>query len=257
MEYLSAFILGIVQGLTEFLPVSSSGHLAILQYFFGVEENALTFDIFLHLATLVAVIICFRKDIWALIRHPLQRFTLLIIVACIPAGLAGVFFNDFVAGLFHSVWVPTLALLITAAILFISDRLRGHKAVQEITIPMALLIGVFQMVALVPGISRSGSTIFAALLVGLARSEAAKFSFILSIPVILGAFLLDTVDVVQETGGFPFDLTFAIGGLAAIIAGIFAIKLVINLLNRGRFVYFSIYCVCLSILVMLLLLLGL
>lgn len=256
MEYLAALVLGVVQGLTEFLPVSSSGHLVIFQHFMGVGENALTFDIFLHMATLVAVIICFRKDIWALIRHPFQKFTLLIIIACIPAGLVGVFLDDYISGLFQSVWVPAVALLITALILFISDRLRGQKVVEQLTIPMALLIGVFQMIALVPGISRSGATIFAALLVGLSRTEAAKFSFILSIPVILGAFLLDTVKVVGETGSFPFDMTFLVGGIAAVIAGVLAIKLVVNLLNRGRLVYFSIYCVCISVIVMILLALG-
>lgn len=255
-EWFQSIFLGIIQGLTEFLPVSSSGHLTIFQHFLGMNEAGITFDILLHAATLVSVIICYRKDIWGLLKHPFQKYVLMIIIACIPAGIAGVFFGDFVSNLFDSVWVPAFALLITATILFIADRQKGSKTGRDITVGIALFIGLFQMIALVPGISRSGSTIFAALLCGLMRTEAAKFSFIMSIPVILGAFLLEVKDVVVETGGFYIAPAHIAGAIAALISGILAIKLVVNLLNNGKFRYFGIYCTCFALVTIILLALG-
>ena len=255
-EWFQSIFLGIIQGLTEFLPVSSSGHLTIFQHFLGMQEAGITFDILLHAATLVSVIICYRKDIWELLKHPFQKYVLMIIVACIPAGIAGVFFDDFVSSLFDSVWVPAFALLITATILFIADRQRGTKTGAEITARMALFIGLFQMIALVPGISRSGSTIFAALLCGVKRTEAAKFSFIMSIPVILGAFLLEVKDVVATTGGFYIAPAYIGGAIAAMISGILALKLVVKLLNNGKFRYFAIYCTAFAVVTIILLSLG-
>lgn len=255
-EWFQSIFLGIIQGLTEFLPVSSSGHLTIFQHFLGMQEAGITFDILLHAATLVSVIICYRKDIWELLKRPFQKYVLMIIVACIPAGIAGVFFDDFVSSLFDSVWVPAFALLITATILFIADRQRGIKTGAEITARMAIFIGLFQMIALVPGISRSGSTIFAALLCGVKRTEAAKFSFIMSIPVILGAFLLEVKDVIATTGGFYIAPAYIGGAIAAMISGILAIKLVVTLLNNGKFRYFAIYCTAFAVVTIILLSLG-
>lgn len=255
-EWIQSIFLGIVQGLTEFLPVSSSGHLTIFQHFLGMNEAGMTFDILLHAATLVSVIICYRRDIWEILKHPFQKYVLMIIIACIPAGIAGVFFGDFVSSLFDSVWVPAIALLFTATILFIADKQKGTKFGDEINVKMALFIGLLQMVALVPGISRSGSTIFAAILCGLKRTEAAKFSFLMSIPVILGAFLLEVKDVVTETGGFYISPTYIAGAAAAMVSGILAIKLVVRLLNNGKFRYFAIYCTAFSLVTIILLCLG-
>lgn len=257
MGWFEGILLGIVQGLTEFLPVSSSGHLTIISYFLNAKEAGLTFDVLLHFATLISVIICYRKDIWELIKHPFQKYVGLIIIASIPAGFAGVFFGDFFESLFQSIWVPTLMLFVTATILFIADRFHsGDRDGKDMTVWMALLIGVAQMIAICPGISRSGSTIFMAVLLGISRTEAAKFSFIMSIPVILGSFLLECVDIVQDTGAFTITPVYAVAALAAAVSGILAIKLVVNLLNRGRFRYFSYYCIGFAGLTSMLLLLG-
>lgn len=256
MEWVSSIFLGIVQGLTEFLPVSSSGHLTIFQYFLGTTDAGLTFDVLLHFATLVSVIICYRKDVWALICHPFQKYTLMIIIACIPAGIGGFLLDDFVAALFDSVWVPALALLVTATILYLSDHFQGNKLGDDITAKTAFLIGLFQLIALVPGISRSGSTIFAALLMGIQRTEAAKFSFLVSIPVIFGAFLKSAVEIIGKTGSFQISPTATAGMVAALISGILAIKLVVKLLNNGKFRYFAYYCVGFSIITIILLSLG-
>ncbi|HMM05772.1 MAG TPA: undecaprenyl-diphosphate phosphatase [Clostridiales bacterium] len=256
MNWFEGIFLGLVQGLTEFLPVSSSGHLTIFSYFLNAKEAGLTFDILLHFATLLSVIICYRKDLWELIRHPLQRYVLLIIIASIPAGIAGVVFGDFFASLFENIWVPAIALLFTAALLFVADRFRGDLQGKDMTWWMALFIGVMQMIAICPGISRSGATIFIALLIGLSRTEAAKFSFIMSIPVILGSFLLETVSVVKNTGTFALEPVFLVAAAVAAVSGVLAIKLVVNLLNKGRLRYFAYYCALFAMTTILFLSLG-
>lgn len=257
MGWFEGIFLGIVQGLTEFLPVSSSGHLTIFSYLLNAKEAGLTFDVLLHFATLVSVCICYRKDLWELIKHPFQKYVGLIIIASVPAGIAGVFFGDFFDQLFSSIWVPTLALFVTATLLFIADRFHGDKDGKSMTWWTALLIGCMQMIALCPGISRSGSTIFMALLLGISRTEAAKFSFIMSIPVILGSFLLECLDIVKETGTFAISPVFAVAAVAAAVSGVLAIKLVVTLLNKGRMRYFGYYCLVFASLTTTLLLLGL
>ena len=181
----------------------------------------------------------------------------MIVIASIPAAIAGVFFGDFFESLFDSIWVPTIALFVTATLLFIADNFRGNKTGKEMTVVMALLIGMMQMLAICPGLSRSGSTIFMALLLGMARTEAAKFSFIMSIPVILGGFLLEFVDVVQTTGTFALTPVEIGAAIAAAVSGVLAIKLVVGLLNKGRLRYFGYYCVGAGALTVTLLLLGL
>ena len=257
MGWFEGILLGIIQGLSEFLPISSSGHLTIVSYFLNVQESGLTFELLLHFATLISVIICYRKDLWELVKHPFQKYVGLIIIASIPAAIAGVFFGDFFEALFDNIWVPTIALFVTATFLFIADNFRGNKTSADITVPMALMIGVMQMFAICPGLSRSGSTIFIALLLGLARTEAAKFSFIMSIPVILGGFLLEAFDVVKTTGTFALNPIEIVAAIAAAVSGILAIKLVVGLLNKGRLRYFGYYCVAAGALTVTLLLLGL
>ena len=170
--------------------------------------------------------------------------------------MVGVVFGDFFEALFDSIWVPTIALYVTATLLFIADHFRGNKQGKEMTVWMALLIGCMQMLAICPGLSRSGSTIFMALLLGISRTEAAKFSFIMSIPVILGGFLLECVDVVQTSGGFALTPVEIVAALTAAVAGILAIKLVVGLLNKGRLRYFGYYCLGAAMLTTLLLMLG-
>lgn len=238
---LEAIILGMVQGLTEFLPVSSSGHLVITQALLGINSEVLVFDVFVHIGTLLAVFVAYRKDIWGLLRRPFCKFTALLIVACIPTGLMGVFLNDFFTGLFSSIIAVAGALVLTGIILVISDHYHGQKNISDMTFANALVVGFFQGCAITPGLSRSGSTIFGALISGLKRSEAAKFSFIVSIPVILGAALKELLDMAQE-GIMHIEWTYFLGALVAAGCGYFAITFFIKLLEKANLRYFAYYC---------------
>ena len=240
IDAFQAILLGLVQGLTEFLPVSSSGHLVITQSLLGIEGDVLIFDVFVHLGTLVAVFVAFWGDIVALLKKPFCRFTLLIIIGCIPAALMGFFLDDFFSGLFNSLTAVAIALVITGILLFISDRFNGQKTINEMKITDALIVGVFQGCAIAPGLSRSGSTIFGSLICGLKRSEAAKFSFIISIPVILGAAAKEIFDVTQGTGGV-IEWTYFLGAAVAAVSGYVAIRIFLKLLEKKSMRYFSIY----------------
>lgn len=237
-----AIFLGIIQGLTEFLPVSSSGHLVIMQHFLGIQEAVLTFDVMLHMGTLVAVFVAFWGDILEIIKKPLERLTFLIIVGTIPAGLMGFLLEDFFTGLFSSLRSVGFALLVTGFLLWISDRFQGTKTTREMSYIDALVIGIFQGIAITPGISRSGSTIVGALWRGLDRVQAAKFSFLLSIPVILGAGLKELVDAYQTSGNFVLEQNYLIGTVVAAGAGFLAIKILLSLVQKGKLRYFAFYC---------------
>ena len=235
-----AIMLGLIQGLTEFLPVSSSGHLVIAQNIFGITEDVLVFDVFVHLGTLVAVFVAFWGDIVALLKKPFCRFTLLIIIGTIPAALMGYFLDDMFGVLFGSLLAVAIALIVTGILLFISDRFNGEKTIDDMKIPHALIIGFFQGCAISPGLSRSGSTIFGALLCGLKRSEAARFSFILSIPIIIGAAIKEIGDaVVMNTA--TIEWTFFLGAAVAALSGYLAIRIFLKLLAKRRMKYFSYY----------------
>ncbi|MDO4581259.1 MAG: undecaprenyl-diphosphate phosphatase [Bacillota bacterium] len=236
---LEAILLGLVQGLTEFLPVSSSGHLVITQALLGITDDVLIFDVFVHLGTLAAVFAAFWQDILALLKKPFCRFTALIIVGCIPAGLMGVLLNDFFNSLYNSLLVVAIALIVTGILLFISDRFHGEKTIADMSFGDALLVGLFQGCAIVPGLSRSGSTIFGSLLCGLKRAEAARYSFILSIPVILGAALLESIDIF--TGETVFEWTYFLGAAVAAACGYFAIRVFLKLLEKRNMRFFSYY----------------
>lgn len=235
-----AVLLGLVQGLTEFLPVSSSGHLVIGQALLGINSDMLSFDIFVHVGTLVAVFVAFWDDIAALLKRPFCRFTALIIIACIPAGLMGVLLDDLFAALFQSVTAVALALIVTGLLLVISDRFHGEKTIAELRFSEALVIGFFQGCAITPGLSRSGSTIFGALLCGLKRSEAAKFSFIVSIPVILGAALKQGYDM-TGAGGMVIEWTYFLGAAVAAACGYIAIRIFLRLLEKKSLRWFAYY----------------
>lgn len=259
MEFLKAVILGIVQGLTEFLPVSSSGHLVIFQNFINMKTD-LFFDVMLHVGTLISVFIVYWEDIsrmfiefLAMIRdaikgkfslkNPYRRFTFMVIIACIPTGLMGVFLNDYFEQLFGGFTFVGFALIITGAVLVIGEKLgNGHKSMGNINIVDALVIGIFQGIAITPGISRSGSTIVGGLFRGFNRELATKFSFIVSIPTVLGAALLEGKDAL-EVGILSVNLVAMLSGIiASAVAGVFAIKVMIRILNRGKLHYFSYYC---------------
>jgi len=248
---IQAIILGAVQGLTEFLPVSSSGHLIIFQNLLGLQNTPLAFDVLVHIGTLVAVFIAFWGDIAVLLRKPWSKLTFLIIVGCIPAAVAGFLLEPIFEQTFKSLLVVGIGLLITGGILMVSEKWAlakpGLKEVEETTYWDVIWVGVLQAIAIIPGISRSGSTISAGLFAGMERPFAARFSFLLSIPVILGAGLLELKDLGGAAITSIPGASMAAGLISAAFFGFVAIKVVMRLVNQGRLSVFSWYVWALGI----------
>lgn len=267
MSVLFAAFLGIIQGLTEFLPVSSSGHLSIFQNFFGMQDyqtSHMMFDVILHLGTLIAVIIVYRSDVWDIIKEllavvrdifcknkraqakrsiPTRRLILMVIVATLPL-FAVVPLQKYVEQLYYKTVFVGIALIITGLILYISDKvISGKKNERNATMLDALLVGCMQAFATVPGISRSGTTITTGLLRGFDRKFAVKFSFLMSIPAVLGANILTVADVIKEGGFNMADVpAYIIGVVVSAVAAYFAIGVVKMLTDKGKFGKFSYYC---------------
>ena len=263
MSWLEALILGLVQGLTEFLPVSSSGHLAIGRELLGVEASGdLVFEVAVHAATVLSTIVVFRKEIWKLLQG-LFRFKmndetdyiLKILVSMIPVFVVGMFFKDYVEDMFASLLVVGIALLVTALLLFFSD-FASKKAQAEnparngISFWQALVVGIGQALAVIPGLSRSGTTISTGLICGVKREVMAQFSFLMVLIPILGEAFLDVVggDMAASSIGI---LPLLIGFLAAFISGLFACKVMIALVRRARLSWFALYCAIVGILVLI------
>ncbi|MGL1903735.1 MAG: undecaprenyl-diphosphate phosphatase [Fibrobacterales bacterium] len=241
-----SIILGVIQGLTEFLPVSSSGHLVILSALLGKIEDGMFFDLMLHFGTLLATILVFREQIISLIKGLFTgdpesvKKCVLIIVACIPTGLIGILFKDPLEGLFDKPLLVSGTLLLTGTLLFITKfRSDGEK---DFTIKTALLIGLVQGFAIIPGISRSGSTIAISMLLGIKRKEAGEFSFLISIPAILGAVLLKGKDVMSDpTLSAHIGLPEVLGVVASFVTGVIALKWLLSFVRTGKFFYFAPY----------------
>ncbi len=253
MDWIEALILGIIQGLTEYLPVSSSGHLAIGQALFGMEDGAdnLTFTVAVHVATVLSTLVILWSEIdWilkGLFKFEMNaetKYALNIVVSMIPVGIVGVFFKDQVEEIFGSgLLVVGICLLITAALLIFSYVAKPRQK-ETISWKDALIIGIAQACAVMPGLSRSGSTIATGLLLGNKKESLAQFSFLMVIPPILGEALLDIMKAVKGEavfGGIE-TLPLCIGFLAAFISGCFACKWMINIVKKGKLVYFGIYC---------------
>ena len=252
MDWLEALILGIIQGLTEYLPVSSSGHLAIGANLFGIEgsEN-LAFTILVHVATVMSTLfILWREIVWlvtGVLKFKLNdemRYFINILVSMIPVGIVGVFFKDYVEEIFGSgLLIVGIMLLVTAALLTFSYYARPRQK-EKISMKDAFIIGIAQACAVMPGLSRSGSTIATGLLLGNKKEKLAQFSFLMVIPPILGEALLDTmkaakgVDVFGDIGVVPL----VVGFLAAFISGCLACKWMIDIIKKGKLIYFGIYC---------------
>ncbi len=244
MNIVSAIILGVVQGLTEFLPVSSSGHLVIVQSVMpNFKQPGVLFDTFLHAGTLGAVLIYFRRSFIKLIKDQ----SILYIVGTIPAVLVGVFFSDLIETLFSSTWLVGLLLLLTGLMNFMIQKTDSKN--EKIKLSDSVFIGVFQALAILPGVSRSGSTIFAATRRGIKKSKAAEFSFILSIPAVLGANLYQIFSYSNSAGINWAE--YLSGFLAALFSGYWAIRLVFNLLKKNKFNVFGLYCIVMGLLVLL------
>ena len=248
MDSIEALLLGLVQGLTEFLPVSSSGHLAIGKALFGIETEDLSFEIVTHCATVLATIIVFRKEIWRLLSgffkfkyNDETRYLLMIAVSMIPVFVVGMFFKDYVEALFGTgLIVVGSALLVTAALLLFSG-FHTERQTKPVGYKSAFIIGLAQAVAVIPGLSRSGSTIATGLLCGVKREEVAQFSFLMVLIPILGETFLEVVD-----GGFAASATggvqLAIGFAAAFVSGLFACKFMIALVKKAKLQWFALYC---------------
>jgi undecaprenyl-diphosphatase len=237
---LDSIVLGIVQGITEFLPISSSAHLVFFQAFLKWTSVEIWFDIILHTATLLAVLFYFRKDLLEILLKK-HYYIKLIIIGSVPTALIGWFFKDFVEAYFSSVLWSAFFLLITGFLLFITKYARkSDKDILKFSTWEVLLVGVMQGLAILPGISRSGSTIALAIMLGWEKKEAAKFSFLLSIPAIAGAALLGFKEFSGQS--IQPDINYIAGFILAFISGLIALHILFRMLLRNKLHYFSYYC---------------
>ncbi len=253
-EILEALLLGIVQGLTEFLPVSSSGHIELFKYFFGsgaMTEAGLTFTVTLHAATALSTIFVFRKDLVTLIGqvagrpvNRAQKYMGFIILSMVPAVVVGLLFEDEIEGFFSgNVLLVAIMLCVTGVLLFLADWPKNSK--YRIGAARSLGIGMAQAVAIIPGISRSGATISTSVLLGLKRREAARFSFLMVLPLIFGKMIKDIVNYEEAFRHVDF-LALGTGFIAAFITGVLACRWMISLVERSHLRYFAVYCFIIS-----------
>lgn len=284
MNFWQAIIMGLIQGLTEFLPVSSSGHLAIFKNIFGIEtETGMLFDVLLHMATLIAICIVYWKDvkelfvngccmvglwvsnavIWVtnifrrndsrkeykkVLTSPYRRFVLMILISTVPTGILGVLFEKIIGSAADYLILPGLCLIVTSILLFIADRVEvGERTEENASYVNSLIIGVAQGIATLPGLSRSGTTITACLLNGFTKEFAVKYSFIMSIPAILGAMVLELKDFKIadiSAGGIG---NYIAGMIVAGVIGYVCIKTMLVVVKKNKFTIFSIYCLVVGI----------
>ena len=274
MNYLEAIFLGLVQGLSEFLPISSSGHLVIFQQLFGLSDDIaanMLFDVLVHIGTLVAVFVAFRHRIWRLIKavggivadlcrgrfsfrkaDEDKRMVILVLVAT-AVLVPFIPFRGYLEILFSSMLTVGIALLFTALLLSFADRVKkGNKTMKDMKVRDALIVGAFQGVALTPGISRSGSTITSGLLCGLTRSSAVEFSFILSIPAVLGATILSLTDALDAGVNWGELPVYLVGVVTAAVVGYLCIRLLKMIAAKGKFGFFAYYCWAVGLLTLIL-----
>lgn len=259
MTLLQAVILGIVQGLTEFLPVSSSGHLVLVEHLLKVPaSDDITFEVFVHFGTLVSVVVVLWKDIVQITTTVFEAFkgpgivvkyreneyfrlAIFILAASIPAAVVGIKFEDDVSAAFSDPKLVAVMLIVTGLILFLT-RTVSQLGQRRIGIVSALVIGMAQAFAVIPGISRSGSTISAGMFLKVPPLQAARFSFLLSVPVIAGATFLKTIDIIKEGVSFDYLLPILVGTAVSFASGYFAIKFLLRIVEKGKFSVFAFYC---------------
>ncbi len=271
MEMYQGIVLGILQGLTEFLPVSSSGHLVLGQIFFGITESQLMFNISLHVGTLLAILVVYFSDIRSILASVLGfllkaisgkpvkhlfhedlhlRMAGLILIGSVPTAMIGLFLKEFEAVLFSSAFLVGFMLILTGILLWVS---RTYYTAEPIGtgfgIKKAVFIGTVQGLAVMPGISRAGATIAAGMMAGLDRGTAARFSFLLSVPAVMGAEVLGLKDIMEQ--GLSIDLVTIYGTIAAFITGLIALKILLRLVHSGRFHLFAPYCWLVGVLAIL------
>jgi undecaprenyl-diphosphatase len=267
LNLLESIILGVVQGLTEFLPISSSGHLVLGEFLLKVKFDDISFEVFLHFGTFLSVVIVFRRTIKSMLeavwlkaksiftgekvsnKEEGWRLFWLILLGSIPAGIIGLLFEDYVELCFSSVTLVSLMLLITGTVLFFTQFFLAAR--KEVTFSDAFVVGLAQALAILPGISRSGLTISAGIFKGIERSKAAEFSFLLSLPAIFGASLLKLKDVLSRVDLSQDISIYLAGAFTAFVVGYVAIKLLLRVIQKGRFQYFAYYCFAVGLLFLL------
>jgi len=263
-DVLKYLFLGLFQGFTEPIPISSSGHLVLAQYFLGLKIEGLSFELLVNFASLLAVLLIYREDLVRLASNGIRyvttrdpsakadfRFIIYLIVGTIPAGVVGILFEDFISENLKSVKVLGVTLLVTGFALWTIRNLRGRKGDAGLTIKDALIIGLAQAVALIPGISRSGATIVAAMLRGTKQETALRFSFLLFIPVSLGGMILGASDLLRDPHLNELMLPYAVAFLGSLVASYFSLKWFQGIMERGNLKYFAVYCFIVGALVLL------
>ncbi len=258
LELLKAIILGVVQGLTEFLPISSSGHLVIGSRLLNFQEQGIAFDVFVHLGTLLAVILVFRREILCMIQAPLaamngsadqesHRYLLwdgYVVAATLPAVVVGLLLKDSIESIFTSTSLVYSMLAVTGVLMLLARSIpEGSKA---LNLPRGVAMGCAQALAIMPGLSRSGSTIFTGMALGVNREVVARFSFIMSIPAILGAVVLQVNDLLQNPPSVDSFIQIGSGLVASAVSGYFAIILLLDIIRRNRLHWFGYYCLAVS-----------
>ncbi len=255
MSFLEALILGIIQGLTEFLPVSSSGHLELVKAIQGQElsgESSMMMTVVLHFATALSTVVVFRKDILEIIKGLFQfkmneefMFALKIVLSMIPAAIVGLLFDDVIEGFFNGqILLVGVMLIVTGLLLFLADKAENTN--KKVSVSNSIVIGIAQAIAILPGISRSGATIGTSVLLGVDRSKAARFSFLMVVPLIFGKMAKDLMSDDFTTEGVSMS-AISIGFIAAFITGIIACTWMIALVKKSKLSYFSYYCFAVGI----------
>jgi undecaprenyl-diphosphatase len=255
MDTIDSIVLGIIQGLTEFLPVSSSGHLELGKAILGddsIPKESLLFTVVLHFATALSTMVVFRKDIWSLLKGILKfewnedlEFISKIVVSMLPAVVVGLFFEEQLEQLFGgNILLVGCMLIVTAILLFFADRAKDTS--KNISFKNAIVIGISQAIAMIPGISRSGATISTSVLLGNDKTKAARFSFLMVVPLIFGKIAKDILggELTYDSGNFT---SLSIGFIAAFVSGLFACTWMISIVKKSKLIYFSIYCVVIGL----------
>ncbi|WP_227936355.1 undecaprenyl-diphosphate phosphatase [Alkalihalobacillus deserti] len=253
--WIKYLILGIFQGFTEPIPVSSSGHLVLMQHFLGVEIDGLSFEVLVNFASLFAVLVIYRHDLKKLVSGFFNyvftrdratkkdfQFGMYIVIATIPAVVIALFFEDWISDQFKHIHVIAITLIITGIALWFIRNLKGHKRDQEITFKEVIIVGLAQAVALIPGISRSGATIVAAMGLGWRQETALRFSFFLFIPISVGAGILAISDLINDPQLAQLLVPYLLAFIGSFIASYYSLKWFMNIMKSGKLIYFSLYC---------------
>jgi len=260
MSLAKAVILGLVQGLTEFLPISSSAHLVYFQNYLGIDKPQLSFTVSLHFATLLAIILFFRRDLWEILRgfrnikgpraNPSTRILFLLVIGSLPIAILGALVKDKVESLFSNIELVSFFLILTGILLFFGDRIRSaHKGVLETRIVDGLIVGIAQACAILPGISRSGATIIFGLFCGLQRRWAVEYSLFLAVPAILGATIIEIPNTIFMVNHTALSY-YIVGAVTALFSGYWSLRVLLSFVQKSRLRYFAYYCMILGLIVL-------